>query len=56
MTREDAKQIIYQLINSGILSEELEDKLDKIVEHLCADNFEKCAGNPYCGECRFLNE
>lgn len=56
MTREDAKQTIYQLINSGILSEEVEDKLDKIVEHICADNFEKCDGTPYCGECRFKHQ
>lgn len=56
MTREEAKQVIYQLINSGILSEELESKLDEVVEHICADKFEKCDGTPYCGECRFLND
>lgn len=54
MSREEAKQIIYQLINSGILETELENKLTEIAEHICADDFEACKGTEYCNECRFL--
>ena len=53
MTREDAKQIIYQLINSGILSEELEEKLEEVAKHICANDFEKCNGTPYCKDCQY---
>lgn len=48
MTREDAKNTIYQLINSGILDSELEERLTKIANHICEDNFEDCIGTEYC--------
>ena len=51
LTREDAKSVIYQLINSGILDEALENKLLELCEHLCKDDFEECDGTFYCQEC-----
>lgn len=56
MTREDANKILYELINSGILDEELEAKLVEITKHICADDFEKCVGTEYCDGCEFLKE
>lgn len=52
MTREEAKQVIYQIINSGIISSELEDKLTEVCEHICADDFEACDGTLYCEGCK----
>lgn len=56
MTREEAKMIIYELINSGILAEDLEDKLVDIAQRICADDFDKCVGTEYCEGCRFKRE
>lgn len=56
MTREEAKDILYQLINSGILDEELQANLEELAEHICQNDFEECVGNEYCkaDECQFL--
>lgn len=42
MTRQEAMEAIYEVINSGILYEELEDKLTEVVEHICDNDFEIC--------------
>lgn len=41
MTREEAKLVLYELINSGILEEELENKLIEIAECICISNFKE---------------
>lgn len=56
MTREEAKHVLYQLINSGILDSELEEKLTEVAEHICANDFEGCTGTEYCLECQFLKK
>ena len=51
MTREDAKNVLYQLINSGILDSTIEGKLADIAERICNDDFETCISTEYCGAC-----
>ncbi len=53
MTREEAVNVIYTLINSGVLDSELEESLGEIAEHICDNDFEKCEGSPYCEDCVF---
>lgn len=42
MTRFEAMNAIYSVINSGILDEELKDTLVEVVNCICGDDFEKC--------------
>ena len=60
MTRQEAKETIYKVINSGIISEELEMELTEVANHICDNDFEKCNGNDfnscYCEGCRNLEE
>lgn len=53
MSREDAVAVLMQLINSGILSDELEEKLREISGCICEDSFKECIGSEYCGSCQF---
>ena len=54
VTRKDAVETLHKLINSGILDMELELKLGEIAEHICANDFEACDGDPDCEGCMFL--
>ena len=60
MERYEAKQAIYKVINSGILSEELECELTEVANHICDNDFEKCNGAEfdccYCEGCQFLKD
>ena len=64
MTRKQAKEIIYKVINSGIIDRELEDELTEVCNTICGGEFEKCEidercehGYPnYCEGCEFLKE
>ena len=57
MTRRRASEVLYTLINSGILSDDMTEDLEEIVQHICYDNFEKCEnGSVYCENCKFLDE
>jgi len=51
MTREEAKNIIYTIINSGIIDTELEEALEDVANTICDDSFEKCEGTEYCEGC-----
>jgi hypothetical protein len=57
MTRKEATAIIYDIVNSGILDEGLEEGLTEICEHICTDDFELCATSDdypnYCEGCEF---
>ena len=55
MTREEAVNVLYTLVNSGVLDSELEESLTDIATHICNDDFEECKGNPYCEGCIFKN-
>lgn len=46
MTREEAKYTIYEIINSGIISDELSDDLIEVCNHICNDDFEMCECPP----------
>lgn len=58
MTRIEASHIIYEIINSGIISEELEDNLQDIANTICEDSFEKCPSecSIYCEGCKFMEK
>lgn len=56
MTREDAINTIYLVINSGIIEEELEKRLSEVAECICHDNFTPCVGTEYCSECNFVQK
>lgn len=57
-------EILMEIHNSPIVSEELKDDLNEIVNAICYDGFEKCDvdsrcehGYPnYCEGCPHLNE
>lgn len=54
MTRNEAVKIIYEVINSGIISEELEQELTDVAHSICSDSFENCTHNsPYCEDCEY---
>ena len=42
MTRYEAVNIIYEVINSGIIDEELEENLTEAASCICENSFEKC--------------
>ena len=57
MTRKEAINVIYEVINSGIISEEIEDNLQKIINCICEDDFDDCEADcdtVYCEGCPFL--
>ncbi len=55
MTREKAQHIIYEIINSGIVSEEIEEGLNELANTLCYGEFEDCeTTSPYCEGCKHL--
>jgi len=56
MTREEAKAIIYTVINSGIIDTELEESLEEVANTICDDSFAKCKGSEYCEGCPHLDE
>ncbi len=64
MTREEAKAAIYEVINSGIISEDLEERLQEAANCICENNFEPCKiderckqGYPnYCEGCQYQEE
>ena len=56
MTRAEASGVIYEIINSGIVSEEIEEKLTDLANVLCYGEFDKCEEtSPYCTGCQHLN-
>ena len=59
MTRSEASYVIYEIINSGIISEKLEEELEDVANAICEDSFEKCSGQEcerYCDGCEFFDE
>jgi hypothetical protein len=42
MTRYDASKILYDIINSGIISEGLEEYLQELSNNICENRFEPC--------------
>ena len=56
LTREKAQSIIYEIINSGIVSEEIEEGLNELANTICYGEFEKCEStSPYFEGCRHLS-
>lgn len=55
MTRAEASKLIYEIINSGIVSDEIEQGLTELANILCYGEFEKCdESSPYCDNCKHL--
>lgn len=48
MTRKQATELLYRLINSGILSESLEGELQTLANVICHGDFDKCEVDPRC--------
>lgn len=46
MTRDDAVNTIYQIIYSGIISDELGDELMELCSCICNDDFDMCECPP----------
>lgn len=56
LTREKAQRVIYEIINSGIVSEEIEEELTELANTICYGEFEKCEStSPYCESCQHLS-
>lgn len=56
MDRFTAKDTIYKIINSGIISEELEEELVEVANCICF-GFEECSEpSPYCEGCVHISE
>ena len=56
MTRKEAVNAIYEVINSGILDMDLEDKLTEACNCICEDAWEDCKPSEctvYCEDCYF---
>lgn len=64
MSRKEALVLLYKLINSGVLSEEITEELTELANVICEDSFTHCTpdiecsyGAPnYCEGCEFLEE
>ena len=60
MTRREAYETLYEIINSGILDLNIESKLTTICNSICNDDWEDCNCDDvpmyYCHGCDFLNE
>ena len=64
MSRKEAKELLYRLINSGVLSEDIEEALTELANAICENSITNCAadiecsyGAPnYCDGCEFLAE
>lgn len=57
MTREEAKAVIIELINSNDTKTKHIDPLYEMLHCICDDSFEECEGSDfYCGECPFRAE
>lgn len=48
MTRKQATEILFRLINSGILSEDVENELQTLANVICQGEFDKCEVDPRC--------
>lgn len=48
MTRKQAKGILFRLINSEVLSEEVVEELTTLANVICNDAFDKCDPDPRC--------
>lgn len=42
MTRPEAVNTIYEIINSGILDMDLEERLTTVAEKICTEDWEEC--------------
>lgn len=52
MTRNEAVMVIYEVINSGIISEELEQELTDVAHSICSNSFSDCEQtSPHCEGC-----
>lgn len=64
MTRKQAVEILFRLINSNILNDEVTNELQTLANIICQGEFEKCDIDPrckhgypnYCEGCDNLND
>lgn len=54
MTMNEAVMVIYEVINSGIISEELEQELTDVAHSICSNSFSDCEQtSPHCEGCEY---
>ena len=64
VSRKEAKELLYKLINSRVFSEDIEEALTELANAICENNLANCTadiecsyGAPnYCDDCGFLEE
>lgn len=57
MTRNEAVNAIYEVINSGIIDMELEERLTRACTCICEDDWEDCKEcSEHCDGCDFKEE
>ena len=59
MTRAEAIEILYQIINSEIISYDLQESLREIADNICGNTFLKCEIDPRsyeCEGCKYLEK
>lgn len=59
MTRQEAVSAIYEVINSGIIDTELENRLTEACRNICSDEWEDCKKeqcSEYCDGCDFKED
>jgi hypothetical protein len=58
MTRREAVNVIYSLINSGVLCDDINEQLNEVANCICYEGFDKCEADGdmshECIACRFL--
>lgn len=58
MTRREAANVLYSLINSNVIHDEICDQLNEVANCICYDAFDQCENESDmthdCASCRFL--
>lgn len=58
MTRQEASEVLYTIIDSGIVDDRLEEQLRDIANAICGDRFDECDSDGfvscYCEGCIHL--
>ena len=48
MSRKEAKELLYKLINSGVFSEDIEEALTELANAICENIIANCAADIEC--------
>ncbi len=48
VSRKEAKELLYKLINSGVLSEDIEEALTELANAICENSLANCTADIEC--------